>query len=141
MSDLNCDKLRQRLLCGGVAPRHVARAVQELRDHFEDLESEAISQGLSDQAANKYATRNIGGGEQITELYFSRRELKCWSFRHQRLAIVILPIAYVLMLPTVPVAACATNAPAIARWCTCLLLSAFVTAGMLLAMQFSIASG
>ena len=141
MPEMNVDMLRRRLLRGGVAARHVTRAVDELRDHLEDLEAEAADQGLTATAAADFALQNIGATRQIAEQYLQRRELKCWCVRHRRLARLVLPVAYILALPMIPVTAGAAYATVVARWCACLLLSAFVTAGMLLAMQFSISAG
>jgi hypothetical protein len=59
--------------------------------------------------------------------------------RCPRLARLVLPVAYVVMLPLAPVYAGVANAPIIARWCTCLFLSGLITAAMFLVMQFSIA--
>jgi hypothetical protein len=59
--------------------------------------------------------------------------------RCPRLARLVLPVAYVVMLPLAPAYAGVANAPIIARWCTCLFLSGLITAAMFLVMQFSIA--
>jgi hypothetical protein len=37
MHNSRFDGIRERLLRGGVAPRHVRRTLQELEDHFTDL--------------------------------------------------------------------------------------------------------
>jgi hypothetical protein len=41
------EKIRESLLRGGVAPRHVARYTRELRDHFDDLVREERANGGS----------------------------------------------------------------------------------------------
>ncbi|MFQ6004982.1 MAG: hypothetical protein ACE5OQ_05700 [Woeseia sp.] len=138
MPDTNFEALRDRLLRSGVSPRHVVRAVSELRDHCEDLEIEAVSHGLNRDDARSQASERIGAIESITQQYSSRPELKCWMFRHPQWARLILPVAYLVMLPAVPIYAAVSNAPAIAKWCACLLLSAFITATMLLVMQLTI---
>jgi len=62
------DRLRTQLINSGVAPRHVARAVSELRDHLEDIASEGIQQGLSRDAAKLRANARIGALESIASL-------------------------------------------------------------------------
>ncbi len=139
MPNPDFDELRDRLLRSGVAPRHVIRAISELRDHFEDIESEATEHGVPRKAAMVQASKRIGAIESIAQQYLSKPELKCWVYRHPRMARVILPIAYVMILPAIPIHAGIENAPFIARWCAILLLSAIVTATMLLVMHMSIA--
>ncbi|MFQ5549056.1 MAG: hypothetical protein ACE5FV_12245 [Woeseia sp.] len=138
MPETDFDGLRDRLLRSGVSPRHVVRAVSELSDHLEDLECEAAGHGLDGAAARSQASERIGAIESITQQYLSRPELKCWLFRHPQIARLILPLAYLVMLPAVPIYAGVSNAPSIAKWCACLLLSAFITATMLLVMQLTI---
>jgi hypothetical protein len=138
MPEFDLDQLRRQLLGSGVAPRHVRRAVAELGDHIDDLEREELAHGLSRNAAKQEARRRMGANERLAAQYTMHRDLKSWPFRYRRVARVVLPLAYVLLLPTVPVTAGAASFMVIARWCTCLLLSALVTAGMLLAMQYSI---
>jgi hypothetical protein len=133
------DRLRAQLINSGVAPRHVARAILELRDHLEDIESEGIKQGLSQDAAKRLANARIGTLESIASQYLEKAELKHWLCRHPWTARVVLPIAYVMVLPAIPIFAGIKNAAFIARWCACLILGAFVTATMLLLMQISIA--
>ena len=133
------DKLRVRLLRSGVAPRYVVRAISELRDHIEDIESEAVELGLPQEAARAHASERIGAIESIAKQYLNKPELKRWVYRHPRTARVVLPIAYVMILPVIPIIAGIENAQFIARWCACMLLSAIVTATMLLVMHLSIA--
>ena len=130
--------LRNRLLEEGVAPRHVVRIISELADHHEDLELEGERQGLDADTANAQASKRLGTQSHIAAHVLCRVELKSWCFRYPRLARLAMPIAYVAMLPLVPVFAGITNASAIVRWCACLMLSALVTAAMLLVMQISI---
>ncbi len=139
MPNPDFDELRDRLLGSGVAPRHVVRAISELRDHFEDIESEVTEHGVPRKAAMVQASQRIGAIESIAQQYLSRPELQCWGYRHPRMARVILPIAYVMILPAIPIHAGVENAPFIARWCASLLASALVTATMLLVMHMSIA--
>lgn len=138
MPDPGIDKLQAHLLRSGVARRYVVRAVAELQDHFEDLEIEAAELGLRPAAAARLARKKIGSIELIANQYLHRPELKCWIHRYPSMARIILPIVYIMLLPAIPIVAGVQNAPVIARWCVCLLLSGLVTASMLLAMQLSI---
>ena len=133
------DKLRNHLLEEGVAPRHVFRIISELSDHHEDLELEALQQGLQPHAASVRASKRIGVERHLAAQIVSRVELKCWVHRYPRLARLVLPVAYIATLPLAPVHAVVTNAPAIVRWCACLIASAIITGATLLVMQISIA--
>jgi hypothetical protein len=139
MPDPDFGSLRDHLLRSGVAPRHVLRTISELTDHYEDLEREAIERGLPPPEARQLANERIGATRTIAQHVLHRPELKSWVYRYPQLARVALPLAYVMLLPVIPLYAGIANAPAIARWFSCLLLSALVTAAMLLAMQISIA--
>ncbi|MGH8221724.1 MAG: hypothetical protein ACREQZ_02010, partial [Woeseiaceae bacterium] len=68
----------------------------------------------------------------------SRPELKSWTHRFPRAASLILPVAWLAVLPLLPVTAGIAHAASIARWLACLVLSALVTAAMMLIMQLSI---
>lgn len=130
--------LRCYLLKSGISPRHVKRTIAELDDHFDDLRLEARSIGLSATDASSFAEARIGEHKLIARNILARTELKLWVYRYPRLARIYLPIAYLLLLPAAPVFAGAENASTIARWGTSLMVSAAVTATMLLLMQIAI---
>lgn len=129
MRDRTFDELRQTLRESGIAPRYVKRMVLELQDHLDDLRREAVNRGCDPFEAHHGALRRIGDQQILARKFLERPELKTWDFRHPRIARIYYPVAYVLLLPLAPV---------IVRWGTALLLSATVTAAMLLAMQLSI---
>jgi hypothetical protein len=132
------EELRNYLLRSGIAPRHVKRTIAELNDHFEDLQLEAGSMGLSTGDASAFAESRIGAHKIIAQQMLARSELKTWIYRYPRIARCYLPVAYLLLLPVAPVFAGAENASAVARWGTSLMASAAVTAAMLLLMQIAI---
>ena len=132
------ETLRDRLLHSGIAPRYVVRAVSELEDHLEDVESEATEYGVARETAVAQAAERIGAIESIAQQYLSRPEMLCWPHRFPRLARVLLPLAYVLMLPAMPIYAGIRYAPSIGKWCASLFLGGLVTAALLLLMQMSI---
>ncbi|MGI9236355.1 MAG: hypothetical protein ACR2QZ_03115 [Woeseiaceae bacterium] len=139
MPDRGLDMLRKRLLESGVAPRHVARLVSELSDHYDDLEAEASREGLSTDRASERARDRMGDTNLIARQVLSEPDLRCWFHRFPKVARILLPVAYVLLLPTAPLYAGIAHAPAIGRWFVCLMLSSLVTASLFLAMQISIA--
>jgi hypothetical protein len=128
----------QRLRDAGVAPRHIRRTVAELDDHLEDLEYALRQRGVADDDARRQAFRQLGDLRDIAAAVAVRRELQCWYRRWPRAASLIYPLAWVAVLPLVPVVAGVQRAPSVARWSACLLLSAGFTASLLLAMQLSI---
>ena len=138
MPRADLDILRDRLLHSGIAPRYVARAVSELGDHFEDVESEAAEHGAARETAIAQAAERIGAMEYIAQQYVSRPEMKSWPYRHPRLARVLLPMAYVLLLPAMPIYTGIKYAPFIGKWCASFVLGGLVTVALLLLMQMSI---
>lgn len=138
MPEQSFDELRSYLLSSGIAPRHVKRTIAELHDHLEDLENEARSNGIAPIEALAYAETRIGEHKLIARHVLAKTELKIWIYRYPRIARLYLPVAYLLLLPTAPVFAGVENASAIARWSTSLIVSAAVTAAMLLLMQIAI---
>lgn len=139
MPEPDFDMLQKRLLDSGVAPRHVIRFVSELSDHYEDLEAEAVSNGLTREAARTQASERIGDTNVIAEEFKKQPELQCWARRFPQLARVVLPAAYILMLPAAPLFAGVAHAPIVGRWFLCLILSGVVTSSMILVMQIAIA--
>jgi hypothetical protein len=138
-SDL--DTLQKRLFRSGVAPRYIARAISELRDHLEDVENEAAERGMKHEAAAAMANERLGAIGSIAQQYLSKPELRHWIYRYPRLASAVLPVTYVLALLAKPIHAGVDNASSIGKWCACLMFSAVVTISMLLLMQLSIALG
>jgi len=138
MPEQSFDELRSYLLNSGIALRHVKRTITELHDHLEDLENEARSDGIAPIEALAYAKMRIGEHKLIARHVLAKTELKIWIYRYPRIARLYLPVAYLLLLPTAPVFAGVENASAIARWSTSLIVSAAVTAAMLLLMQIAI---
>lgn len=129
MPDRTFDELRQTLQESGIAPRYVKRMVLELHDHLDDLRREAVNRGSDPFEAQQSALQRIGDQQVLARKFLERPELKTWDYRHPRIAQLYYPVAYVMLLPFAPV---------ILRWGTALLLSATITAAMLLAMQLSI---
>lgn len=131
-------RLRGRLIDLGIAPKHIRRTLVELEDHYDDLRQEALRKGQSGAAARCFATQKLGDVNNIADEIAARPELRRWPYRYPQLARIVLPIAYVVMLPTVPLYAGVARTSSIVRWSTSLMLAAAVTATMFLVLQISI---
>lgn len=138
MPDGRLKAFEQQLLRAGVTPAHAKRSALEIREHLEDLRDEGVCKGLTEAQAASIANNQMGDLQLIADDIIGRAELKTWTYRYPRAATVVLPVAYLALLPTKPLFAGVENAPLIARWGACLLLGACVTAAMFLAMQLSI---
>ena len=126
------------LLRAGVSPRHVRRAIIELNEHYDDLVEDSLRSDTDARTAEQCALRALGDLRCIEAEMCSIPELRCWAFRYPRVALFVYPLLCLALLPAVPVIAGVAHAPQLARWATCMFLSALVTAGMLLFMQLSI---
>jgi len=141
MRELDFNRLAQRLLASGIAPRHAHRAVNEIRDHYDDLVDAAVDDGASSQSARQLAARQLGSVDDLVSAMSDRRELKTWAFRYPHAAVVIYPLACLAALPAAPVVAGIANASVIARWSASLLAAGLFTASLLLLLQLSILFG
>jgi hypothetical protein len=141
MPESNLKEFEQYLLRAGVVAGRVTRFTNEIAEHLEDLQADAIAEGQSAAEAAATALQHIGDLRVIAEDIVNRPELKSWICRYPRAAVLILPITYFALLPATPLFAGVAMAPQIFRWGACLMLGAIVTAAMFLAMQLSIALG
>ena len=57
------DRLSERLLQAGIAPRHVRRYVRELGDHFDDLVREERAGGAGRELAETRALSRLGNDD------------------------------------------------------------------------------
>lgn len=130
--------MRDEMLRKGVSVNVVSRTVAELDEHYSDLESEALKSGMTHIDAAAFAALHLGKPEVLVSEVAQRIELRSWVFRHPRFARIALPVAWIFLLPVAPVFAGVAHFSSIVRWSTCLLLSALVTAAMMLIMQLSL---
>lgn len=138
MHELDLSRLQEELLRSGVAPRHVRRTVDELNDHYEDLVEQALSEGLDNRSAHSGALARLGEVEDIAQAVRAQPELRSWAFRFPRVAAIVYPLTFVVLLPAAPVFIGAAHANYLARWSVCLFLSGVVTAAMFLMLQMAI---
>lgn len=138
MHELDTTRLRRELIRAGIAPRHVRRTINELRDHYEDIVDQELASGSDRLTACHSALQRIGAVDEIVAAVRARPELQSWAFRFPRLAVVLYPLTFVALLPAAPVLIGYANASLVVRWTTCLFLSALVTAGLFLLLQLAI---
>ena len=141
MRDQAFGELERRLHESGIVPWRVRRMILELHDHLDDLIQEALNNGCNPIQARVGALQKIGDENLLARKTLERSELKIWAYRYPRIARIFYPLAYILLLPFIPVFAGVANASIIARWGLALMLSITITAAMLLAMQLSISLG
>lgn len=75
------DELRERLLRGGVAPRHVRRYLSELVEHLADLRAEELRAGRSPTDAQSAALVRLGGMDNLASAMINQRQFQSWSSR------------------------------------------------------------
>ena len=75
------DRLSERLLDAGIAPRHVRRYVRELSDHFDDLVREERADGAAKELAETRALARLGNDDTLAEAMLSRPELRSLTAR------------------------------------------------------------
>lgn len=141
MREPDFNELARRLLESGIAPRHAHRAVNEMRDHYDDLVDAAVDTGASSREARRQAAAALGDVDDLVAGMSGCRDLKTWAFRYPRTAIVVYPLACIAALPAMPIYAGVANAPLLARWAASLLLAGLITASLLLVLQLSILFG
>lgn len=77
------DRLRDRLLEAGIAPRHVGRYLAELRDHLDDL---AAASG------DRYAgLMRLGTVDELAQAALARPELQSWIARAPWAVFLVAP--------------------------------------------------
>jgi hypothetical protein len=81
MAELDFAAIREQLLRGGVAPKHVRRTIAELRDHHADLVSEATGRGATTAQATAEASARLGDQEALVGEVLRHSELRSWAHR------------------------------------------------------------
>ena len=130
--------LEEKLLAAGVAARFVRKTIDELSDHFTDLESEAHRAGYCGDEARAVARETLGSDVAIVAAVSAQRELLSWSRRWPRSARCVHRSCYYLLLPAAPFIYCCERGSSIARWSVSASLGVLVTGGMLFSLQWFI---
>lgn len=86
------ESLRERLLCAGVAPRHVRRFLGELRDHYEDALRAELARGADLTAAGETAWARLGSEESLVQSVIDRPELRSTAARFPALVFGLAPV-------------------------------------------------
>jgi hypothetical protein len=127
--------LEQQLVKGGVEPRYVRRTIQELRDHYSDIERDLLEDGCAPEEAARRARTALGDERTLATAVLARPELRDWRCDWPRAAACLDSIVLLVVLPAVPVAYCAYRGPLIARWGASVSLAALVTGAFLLGLR------
>src|ERR1700744_5376156 len=94
------DTLRETLLAGGIAPRHVRRYLAELSEHLDDLTAEQRALGYDETDATLRAHARLGNDAELGQAMLTRKEFHSWAARLPWLVFVALPPAATLLLGT-----------------------------------------
>lgn len=75
------DTLRETLLKGGIAPRHVRRYLRELDDHLGDLTEQQRASGYDGEDAAIRARARLGEDSELATAMLARREFRALAAR------------------------------------------------------------
>jgi hypothetical protein len=91
------DRLSERLLRAGIAPRHVRRTVRELSDHFDDLVCEEKADGAARELAETRALSRLGHDEDLAQAMLARPELRSLTARYPWAVFGLAPLVIPLL--------------------------------------------
>jgi len=86
-------RMSDRLLSAGIAPRHVRRYVRELSDHFDDLVREEKDSGAAHELAQTRALSRLGHESDLADAMLARPELRSLTSRFPWVVFGLGPIA------------------------------------------------
>jgi hypothetical protein len=86
------DRLGERLLEAGIAPRNVHRYLAELEDHLADLTNDCHRQGIDRREAADAALARIGSMDTLARAMMAQPALKAWVTRAPWAAFVVGPL-------------------------------------------------
>ncbi|HXS06759.1 MAG TPA: hypothetical protein VN723_08225 [Rhizomicrobium sp.] len=95
--DRQNQRLSERLLTAGIAPRHVRRYVRELSDHFDDLVREESAAGAGRTLAETRALSRLGNDDDLADAMLSRPELRSFMSRFPWAVFGLGPIALLVL--------------------------------------------
>ena len=91
------NRLSERLLHAGIAPRHVRRYARELSDHFDDLVREERAAGAARELAETRALSRLGNDDDLAQAMLSRPELRSLTARFPWAVFGIAPLVIPLL--------------------------------------------
>lgn len=86
------EALEDRLLRGGIAPRHVKRYLRELDEHLSDIAEAEAAAGHDAPAAAARARVALGPDDELAEAMLKRRDFRSLSARFPWLVFGMLPV-------------------------------------------------
>jgi len=86
------DRLEDRLLRGGIAPRHVRGLLNELRAHFDDAVRDELAKGRDQVSAEQTARQRLGNEDSVVQSALAQPELRSIVARFPRVIFGIGPI-------------------------------------------------
>lgn len=86
------DQLRRRLMDLGCPMVHMRRLVQEVADHREDSKQAALSEGISETAAEIHAETLLGDPRDLAERLVMAVRQSSWWGRHSIIGFCFLPL-------------------------------------------------
>lgn len=103
MLDRTPSKSQQRLIQGGISPRHARRLLREFAEHRADIVAERGNLGENLAAAQAAAAARLGSEERFVDAALARPELRSWVRRRPWAAFAVAPLltfasAFVLFL-------------------------------------------
>ncbi len=93
MPQLRFDRLTERLLAAGIAPRHVRRYARELSDHYDDLLREEVAAGAGRELAEARALSRLGSEDDLAEAMLARPGLRSLTARYPWAVFGLGPVA------------------------------------------------
>lgn len=129
------ERLRIDLKRGGVSRRYVNRTLEELEDHYADLEADALAAGCTAEQAARRARESLGTGTSIAAAVLARSELKGFGAHWPRTARCVRSACALAAWPAAPVGYLAARGPDVARWSISAGLSLLLTSGLLLTLS------
>ena len=86
------EALEDRLLRGGIAPRHVKRYLRELDEHLSDITDAQAAAGHDAPTAAARARAALGPDEELADAMLKRRDFRSLSARFPWLVFGVLPV-------------------------------------------------
>jgi hypothetical protein len=86
------DRLGERLLSAGIAPRNVHRYLAELEDHLADLTTEYNADGVDRHEADIMARARLGTTDNLAQAMIAQPALRSWAARAPWAAFVLGPL-------------------------------------------------
>ncbi|HJR57529.1 MAG TPA: hypothetical protein VJ798_13215 [Rhizomicrobium sp.] len=97
------EDLREELLRGGIAPRHVRRYLRELEEHYADLYAAQREAGFDQSDAEIRARALLGEDENLAKAMLEQRDFRAISARFPWLVFPLTPVPLVVLGWALPV--------------------------------------